>query len=185
VGAAQQGDEADEVLSRARLLHGVTAGTRPGAPEAPWPSQLIAGVGRTRKVVMRVRWAPGQGLDMAGARGELCAFHDLLLAVSQGQPPRARVPVLIDGDPAPYDLFLSALEVHLSNGPAVVRVVESNRVEVTGSSEALRGLASFFDFNEEASAGYHHHVEYYDGHPFISPTSEPLVVTVGRAADEA
>jgi hypothetical protein len=135
------------------------------------------------EVVMRVRWAPGQGLDVAGARRELRAFHDLLLAVSQGQPPHARVPALVGGDPAPYDVFLSALEVHLSDGPAAVHVVESNRVEVTGSSEALRGLVSFFDFNEAASAGYHHHVEYYDGHPFISPTSEPLVVTVGRGPD--
>jgi hypothetical protein len=133
---------------------------------------------------MRVRWAPGQGLDVAGARHELRAFHDLLLGVSRGEPPHAKVPAFIDGDPAPYDVFLSALEVHLSDGPAAVRVVESNRVEVTGSSEALRGLASFFDFDEQVSAGYHHHLEYYDGHPFISPTSEPLVVTVGQAPDE-
>ena len=125
---------------------------------------------------MRLRWTPDSSLELAGNRVELRELHEVVLATAAGPASEARVPAQTDGDPTPYASFLSTLEVR--RGPLLIRVTEGSELEVTGSAEALRGFVSFLEFGDDESNGAHSHVEPYDGHPFISPVSEPLLVSL-------
>ena len=127
---------------------------------------------------MRLRWTPKGSLELAGNRGELRDLQKLVLATAAGPAYEARVRAQTDGDPVPYATFLSALEVRRTVGPLLIRVTEGSELEVTGSAEALRGLVSFLEFSDDESDEAHRHVEFFDGHPFISPASEPLVVSL-------
>jgi hypothetical protein len=127
---------------------------------------------------MRVRWSPEEGLDLGGDHAEMRALHDLALATATGGSGDACVSADTHGDPAPYASFLSALEFRRLEGPLVIRVADRGVLEVTGGPESLKGFASFLSFDDAARPGAHSHVEFYEGHPFISPASEPLVVSL-------
>jgi hypothetical protein len=127
---------------------------------------------------MRLRWTPDGSLELAGNRVELHELHGVILATAAGPVSEARVLAQTDGDPTPYASFLSALQVRCTEGPLLIRVTENSELEAAGGAEALRGLVSFLEFGDDESDGAHSHVQFYDGHPFISPSSQPLVVSL-------
>jgi hypothetical protein len=144
--------------------------------------QLISVLDGQGRRMMRLRWSPGEGLDLAGHHVELRALRDVVLATAAMESGLARVPTVSYGDPAPYASFLSAIEIRRVQGPLTIKVTQDGILEVTGGSEALNGFASFLRFDGDGTAGAHSHVEFYEGHPFISRSSEPLVVTLEAEA---
>ena len=82
-------------------------------------------------------------------------------------------------DVAPYSKFLRSIVVQFSAGrPAEIQVVSGETLSITGDQAALRILSSTLaNFARDWTKGEHVHIEYYDGHPSLSPESVPVVLT--------
>ncbi len=80
--------------------------------------------------------------------------------------------------PEPYSQLLESVIVKFSPGqPVELRVIESSLV-ITGDSQKLSLLSeNVANFGVEWLAGEHIHLEYYEGHHFLSKSSIPTVLT--------
>jgi hypothetical protein len=85
--------------------------------------------------------------------------------------------------PEPYDGFLATLKVVVSDGPLNVDMRGSELV-ISGEPECLARLAPSIEHlaNQSKemvsqSAGHHVHEEYFPDHPYLAPSSIPLVIT--------
>ncbi len=83
---------------------------------------------------------------------------------------------------APFDRSLSFLRVSTSDGKVRVSVREES-VYLEGSTTSLWSLAEQFSFlagkrddDSQTQIPYHVHLEVYDGHPFLAPESESLIL---------
>jgi hypothetical protein len=82
-------------------------------------------------------------------------------------------------DPKPYAAVLPRLRLLKKEGKDTVSA-SPDELALTGSSEGLARIASFFDMPDDAEDGYHAHHEFFPGNVFVAPDSLPLVITVGR-----
>lgn len=82
-------------------------------------------------------------------------------------------------DPRPYAAVLPRLRLLKKEGKDRVSA-SRDELALTGSSEGLARIASFFDMPEDAEDGYHVHHEFFPGNAFIAPDSLSLVITVER-----
>jgi hypothetical protein len=61
---------------------------------------------------------------------------------------------------------------------------EADAIQIHGPKAALESLAKTIEFlaasaeDEGGVCPRHLHIEYYEGHPFLGPDSEPLILTV-------
>jgi hypothetical protein len=80
--------------------------------------------------------------------------------------------------PEPYSQLLESVVVKFSPGQNVeLRVIKSSLV-ISGDSQKLAVLSeNMANFGKEWLAGEHIHLEYYEGHPFLSKASIPTVLT--------
>lgn len=114
-------------------------------------------------------------LELSGTVSELRSFRERVAGLSAGE--RAEISLEVDGEASPYDRYLLAACVTATEG--LLRLsVESDRLVVDGSLEALIQFASSFDFPDDTETGYHVHCEPAEWHPLIHPNSMPLVISV-------
>jgi hypothetical protein len=79
-------------------------------------------------------------------------------------------------NPFPYSKNLESIQIkHIPNQNVKISV-ESNSLLIQGSPEKLRILSENIETGEEKLENYHIHIEYFDGHFFLSKDSIPLVV---------
>ena len=88
------------------------------------------------------------------------------------------MPANIDRDPHPYDVCLRQITIQKKDGPARVFVTEENSIQIEGSEGGLKLLASYFDVKDNAKFRVPSN---FEGHKWISPNSEPLVINVRKA----
>ncbi len=114
-------------------------------------------------------------LEFSGTPGELRSFGGRIAELSAGES--VEISLEGDGDPSPYDKYLLAACVMVTNGLLLISV-ESDRLVVDGSPDALSQFAGFFDFPDDTVTGYHVHHEPAEWQPLIHQNSMPLVISV-------
>jgi hypothetical protein len=79
-------------------------------------------------------------------------------------------------EPFPYSRNLESIQVKHFSDQAVKISIEGNSLLIEGSRDKLLILSENFDRQGDELKNYHIHIEYYDGHFFLSPDSKPLIV---------
>jgi hypothetical protein len=123
------------------------------------------------------------GVEVAGRPDDLRRLSDLLLSEDGKAAFDLTVPRAEDA--APYDGFLSSMSVETADQKARI-TRRGDSVRVVGSRVALTSLARSIEFiaSNGDTKSAHIHVEFYEGHRFLEPDSEPLTVAL-RGADDA
>ena len=135
-----------------------------------------------------VRYCSDGDIELAGAVEDLRRLSQLLLSASPesvldlGALPRG-------ADAAPYDGFLTSIRVMRTAGKArvgrqdVSLVIEGSATALAALSQDIASLTTV-DPGEEIEE-VHIHIEHHDGHSFIAPDSEPLVINRLQDQDAA
>lgn len=85
----------------------------------------------------------------------------------------------IEGDPSPYEVFLSSIMMRSAReGPIVLSVDEGKGIlDIFGSPNFLRLLAeNIQDLCRHGVSGEHLHIEYFPGHFYLAESQISLVV---------
>ena len=79
---------------------------------------------------------------------------------------------------APYSIFLSGLQVRISDEKWVeFQVTEDSKLLLQGNVQKLSILSDvMLSFAEEWHTGEHLHIEYFPGHFYLSPKSVPVIL---------
>lgn len=123
--------------------------------------------------MIRIRHADGEA-EISGTVPALRAIAEQLKAITDGEVKSFTADTT--GSPAPYDRYLSALEVRAGDGTVRVNH-EGDALVVTGSPDRLDALASWFWFSEHARRGHHSHYE-HSTNPDVAEDALPLVIAV-------
>jgi hypothetical protein len=128
--------------------------------------------------MLRIRYSAPSDLEISGSVADLEAVRHGLLGLLV-LPAQHEIGFEADTQcaPQPYTSVLPKLIIHKGQGPTRV-TVENHSVQVAGSIDSLDAFASFLDFESAAISGSHTHYEYYEGNPYISPDSVPLVFAI-------
>src|SRR5262252_4591262 len=113
--------------------------------------------------------------DISGSVSELRRLSIQIARIAYGEVLNFEADAALS--PSPYDATLTHFEVMASDGPVKV-TVNGSRLQACGGPEMLHKFASFFDFADRAAAGAHNHYDWFEGNPFVSPDSTPLVIRV-------
>ena len=82
-----------------------------------------------------------------------------------------------DLDPSPYSKFLEKIRVKVIPESFVNIEVNDSSLLIQGSTEKLSLFAEVVgDFGKDGGGNDHLHIEYYDGHFYLSPKSTSLVI---------
>ena len=136
-----------------------------------------------RTLQLVARFSSDQGVDIEGRTEEFLRFAQILRGVDRRTDFELVVPA--DQTADPYAGFFSRLRLEHEEGR--VRIYrDGETLRIKGSSSGLEELALFAmslappasGHNPLARPGDHIHVEYYDGHEFLSQDSEPVVLTL-------
>jgi len=82
------------------------------------------------------------------------------------------------GSSMSYDNLEPELKVRVSSGPACATFREEDGVTISGDLKSIEVLASFFDFDTNASSGEHCHWDEACGSEYVSTNTIPMVVSV-------
>ncbi|WCN83254.1 Imm32 family immunity protein [Micromonospora sp. LH3U1] len=124
-------------------------------------------------------YSAAEGVDIASDRADLCHLADLVasggeLSLAPSAQPRRLRGVLIDETP----------------GPVAIRVDDRGYLTIHGGAESRSLLADLLRDVADMDDGGHVHLEYFEGHHFLSPDSVPLIVNSphggmpGRSVDQ-
>jgi hypothetical protein len=128
--------------------------------------------------MIRISYSAPNDLEIAGSATDLEVIrHRLIGLLALPTQHEIRFEADIQFDPQPYTSAIPKLIIRKGQGPTKV-TAEKSSVQVAGSIDSLSAFASFLDFESEAMPGSHSHYEYYDGNPYISSDSVPLVVAI-------
>lgn len=80
---------------------------------------------------------------------------------------------------SPYSKLLRHISVAVAHDQDVeIRIAEDEDLQISGGRPKLSIFAeAVYTFAKEWGEGEHLHIEYYDNHPYLAPTSLPLVMT--------
>jgi hypothetical protein len=113
--------------------------------------------------------------DISGSVSELRRLSTQTARIADGEVLNFEADTAVS--PSPYDATLAHFEVTASDGPVKV-TASGSRLQACGSPEMLHKLASFFDFADGTAPGTHNHYDWFEGNPFVSCDSTPLVIRV-------
>ena len=125
-------------------------------------------------MVIRESKVPFLELDLSGSASELRGIAAAIAALREGEV--CKFSADLAADPTPYQRCLATFEIAASGGP-VRLTVDGNALRATGSPDMLKKFASFFEFADDHCPGDHTHYEWYDGSPYSTEDSRPLVVS--------
>jgi ubiquinone biosynthesis protein UbiJ len=78
----------------------------------------------------------------------------------------------------PYSGQLRSLTVNTLQGAQATAAMKGDQLVIEGDMRALASIAQVVDnFKNQWSESEHLHLEYYDGHTFLSEKSIPLILT--------
>src|SRR5262245_5245954 len=113
--------------------------------------------------------------DISGSPSELRRLSTQIARIASGEVLNFEADTAVS--PAPYDATLTHFEVMASDGPVKV-TASGSRLQACGSPQMLHKFASFFDFADADAPGTHNHYDWFEGNPFVSCDSTPLVIRV-------
>ena len=128
-----------------------------------------------------VRYDRLGGIEIEGCADELLKLSRFLL--SGGTEISCSLTLPVDGTAEPYDGFLSSMTVSRRGHKARISRHEDS-LHIGGSEASLVDLSKSIAFlpssigSQGDTKSIHSHVEYYDGHLFLEPNSEPLTITL-------
>src|ERR1051326_7835991 len=127
--------------------------------------------------MIRIRYSKGE-VDVAASPAEL---RDVARRLGQVAKVGGEDVIACDTafDPKPFTALLSRLRLSKTEGKDRVSVSD-DQLELSGASEALLRLASFFDMPDDADDGFHVHHEFLFEAGFVAADSQPLIVTVEK-----
>jgi hypothetical protein len=82
-----------------------------------------------------------------------------------------------NSNPFPYSKNLESIQIKHFPTQEVKISVDGNSLVIEGSPEKLRILSKNIESRENELKNYHIHIEYFDGHFYLSKDSIPLVVS--------
>ncbi|HET6382452.1 MAG TPA: hypothetical protein VFJ58_03590 [Armatimonadota bacterium] len=129
------------------------------------------------RLVLVGRCSAALGAELAGSATALADFAGLLLAGAADAVYSLTVPD--DASPNPYDAILVGLRIIHSGGLALIRrqdrllLVRGSAVNLGSIAAGVRDLCGAPHVPEA-----HVHEEYYPGHLYLDPESEPLVIVM-------
>jgi DUF1680 family protein len=128
--------------------------------------------------MIEIRYSPPDELDLSGTVDELQqlknAIHHLLLSDETIYVAAAATQI----DPHPYQTALAQFEIVKGRGSIHASVIDTKKLQITGSPKSLEVFATYFDFDQESLGGAHNHFEYFAGNDWIDSDSLPLVIGV-------
>ena len=127
---------------------------------------------------MRIRTTAQGEIELAASVEEFKALRARVRDIVVGAAEAVSVAAEMGYDPSPYDAILARLVIERIDQP-VCAAIAGDALRIAGSSKGLDAFCSDLAFDDAAVPGCHSHYEHYDGHPFISPDSMPLVIAVG------
>jgi hypothetical protein len=89
---------------------------------------------------LRCSGPPPEKLELSGTGAELLDLRDAILRFIQLKRPLLEIPVDPQGDPAPYDRYLSGLRLVRSNEDLRI-VLNGDRLLISGTLERLEDFA--------------------------------------------
>lgn len=112
-------------------------------------------------------------VEVAGSRANM-------KAIAKSVASSGTVPLVPQGDPAPYEKWIEAIKIEETAGSLAIRVdTWSNILRLTGSPQTLQMLAkTVLVLAGAAEENYHLHVEFYPGHPFLDEQSWSLALVL-------
>lgn len=121
------------------------------------------------------------GVEISGCAGDL---DHLATVLASGNADGVVLGLTVpDASAAPYDGFIRSLTISDTvQGVRVTRIGDT--MLVSGSRSSILLLSQSIVFvarsgnRRESPILSHTHIEYYVGHPFLEPESEPLIVTL-------
>jgi len=127
---------------------------------------------------MIVLYISDSGLEVSGTVDELLTVRQTIIDLAEGDHCTVSLETNHGVDPFPYSSVAQKLLFIKKQCPTKVSLLSKKTVLIEGSPENLKQLASFVDFEPEASSGRHAHYEYYDGNEWIASDSIPLVISI-------
>ena len=115
-------------------------------------------------------------LEISGSIHELAEIHKSLISASDNYNETFIFDKL--GSAKSYDLLEGKLTISTSHEPACASYNENLGVVITGNVASLKVLASFFDFELDASIGEHYHWDNACDLEYTSENTLPIVVSV-------
>ncbi|HMS86001.1 MAG TPA: hypothetical protein PKD12_20365 [Nitrospira sp.] len=93
--------------------------------------------------------------------------------------------ILSTEDVRPYDWSISSIELQLSQGKVKIKIYrEGDSLVISGALKYMAALADDVDFlvnqgltNETQGVQHHSHIEFYEGHFWLDPESQAIVIT--------
>ena len=129
------------------------------------------------------RFSHSGGIELEGTSAGLRRLAAILRRVEDSIDCQLTVPA--DRQARPYDGFLAKLRLDVTSGPMrICRDTQALRLE--GSPDSFVALAHYLEFLVSSAPGpeaiqgqqLHVHVDYYEGHPFLSDEAEPLTIVL-------
>jgi len=135
---------------------------------------------------MRIFHSKGTDPMLLGSRAQLSRLHDTIQVFLSSSSVALELPAEQDGEPAPYEAFLSGLRIRKTTGPIVLSQLASGWLVLEGSVENLGRYTSYFYFRPEQESG-HHHPENCNVPGYISQSSMNLIIEADstRGAESA
>jgi hypothetical protein len=131
--------------------------------------------------MIAIRFSPdekyGGELDLSSSPKVLRNVGQSILSLIRNEIQQSIVIEAATIDPAPYRSCLSALVIRKT--AALTKVsVSATALQIEGTPENLKTLASWFNFDDTTPSGYHAHFDSLDNEESVDPTSIPLVISV-------
>jgi hypothetical protein len=133
--------------------------------------------------MIKLRYSPNSGVSIEGSSEELLAIKTRILDLAGVGTGEIELYGDSTGSPSPYDRWLERVVICSGSGRILALVAANRAFNLTANPECLRVLASFFSVPEGAQPGWHTHLEFYLGNPWIAENSEPTVISLGKPLD--
>ncbi|GAB1817976.1 Imm32 family immunity protein [Herbidospora sp. RD11066] len=119
-------------------------------------------------------------LELSGTRPELRALAQSLRSGT------GRCDLSENREPAPYSRSLSGLEFQEAPGDSIRLWARGSSLRICGGRGALDLLSeNIEEFATGADHSDHLHLDYFPGHAYLAPDSDPLVIAIRSGCGRA
>jgi hypothetical protein len=128
--------------------------------------------------MLEIRYTPNADVDIRASKVELEKLRDAILELLGSVKRELRLEADDAIDPKPWKSVAMGMAICRQGDATRAWVNGDGVLRIQGSDENLTAFVSYFPIDETAQSGSHAHFEYYEGNPFITPDSLPLVIGV-------
>ena len=138
--------------------------------------------------MLEITYADDEGvlveIEITGTLEELREIEKALNDLAQGRAKEAIFDGRMDFVPKFNDGWIKELILISGEGNVTIIGEPQGSVVIEGSPEKLDELSGYFCFEEDDKYPEHHHCEWRQDHPCLSPASIPLVISIVGTEEE-